>query len=100
LCENVGTREAASILNRRARQIENCRRAAGGGRAGGNARGCREYARLAISQARAARRFDCGYGGSRWTMNYRAHLNWCRTVSERKSRLEYRRRERLLDQCE
>jgi hypothetical protein len=99
LCENVGPRQAAGILNDRARQIDSCRRSAGGS---GDNQGfsCREYARVAVQQARLARRLDCGYNGARWTQNYRAHFNWCRRVSESKSSQEFRVREQLLAQCE
>lgn len=99
LCENVGPREAAGILNDRSRQIEACRRSAGGYN-DNQGFGCNEYARTAVQQAQEARRLDCGYRGSRWTRNYRAHLNWCRKVPQVESSREFRAREQLLAQCQ
>ena len=97
LCRRIGTRAATQLLNRRARQIANCRAA---GRGGGPGRAaCRDYARTAVSQAREARRLDCGYGGRRWSRNYQRHLRWCNASSRSQVRREFRARERLLDQC-
>ena len=97
LCRRIGTRAATQLLNRRARQIANCRAV---GRGGGPGRAaCRDYARTAVSQAREARRLDCGYGGRRWSRNYQRHLRWCNASSRREVRREFRIRERLLDQC-
>lgn len=97
LCRRIGTRAATQLLNRRARQIANCR---AGGRGGGPGRAaCRDYARNAVSQAREARRLDCGYSGGRWSRNYQRHLRWCNASSRRQVRREFRARERLLDQC-
>ena len=97
LCRRIGARAATQLLNTRARQIANCRAA---GRDGGPGRAaCREYARTAVSQAREARRLDCGYGGRRWSRNYQRHLRWCSSTSRRQVRREFRIRERLLEQC-
>lgn len=97
LCRRIGRRAAANLLDRRTRQIRNCRIS---GRNEGSGRSqCREYARSAVQQARQARRLDCGYSGRRWTRNFQRHLRWCRSVSERRVRREYRLRERLLDSC-
>lgn len=97
LCRRIGPRAATKLLNTRSRQIQNCRAA---GRDGGARRSrCRDYARSAVEQAREARRFDCGFNGRRWSRNYQRHLRWCVSSSDRKVRREYRRRERLLDQC-
>lgn len=99
LCSRIGPRAATELLNRRSRQIKNCRATAERDEGPSRSR-CRDYARSAVSQAREARRLDCGYGGGRWSRNYQKHLRWCSKVSRRKSSQEYRRRERLLDRCE
>lgn len=98
LCRRIGPRAAAGLLDRRARQIRNCRIA---GRSEGSGRSqCREYARSAVQQARQARRLDCGYSGRRWSRNFQRHLRWCVSVPNRRARQEYRLRERLLDSCQ
>ena len=98
LCRRIGPRAAASLLDRRTRQIRNCRTA---GRNEGSGRSqCREYARSAVRQARQARRLDCGYSGRRWSRNFQRHLRWCVSVTDRRVRREYRQRERLLDRCQ
>jgi len=99
LCTRIGPRVATQLLNTRNRQIENCRASAGPIDRPGRSR-CRKYARSAVQQAREARRLGCGYGGRRWSRTYERHLRWCSKVSRRKTRREYRKRERLLDRCE
>lgn len=99
LCARIGPRAATQMLNTRNRQIENCRVAAR--RFDGPVPlHCRDYARSAVQQAREARRLDCGFGGLRWSRNYDRHLRWCSETSRSKARLEYRRRERMLNRCE
>ncbi|MGB7204944.1 MAG: PAN domain-containing protein [Anderseniella sp.] len=101
ICESVGTREAASLLNYRARELDSCRRSTAGTEDGGRASNCREYARTAVAQAIAARRYDCGYGSrGRWSRNFRAHLRWCQRVPRAESNREFNIREQLLAQCE
>ncbi len=97
LCRRIGPRAASELLDRRARQIRNCRAAGRGDRPGRSQ--CRDYARTAVEQAREARFLDCGYGGGRWSRNYRTHLRWCNSAPTRQVRREYRQRERLLRQC-
>lgn len=97
LCQRIGSREAAGLLNRRARQLDRCSRGAGAGNGGNH---CEQYARIAISQAEAGRRLGCGFRGSRWTRNYRAHYSWCTTVSPRRADRETRIRDNLLARCE
>ncbi|WP_337660433.1 PAN domain-containing protein [Anderseniella sp. Alg231-50] len=97
LCRRIGPRAATALLETRTRQIRNCRAA---GRDDGPKRSrCRRYARAAVTQAREARFLDCGYGGRRWSRSYERHLRWCSSNSRRKARREFRRRERLLEQC-
>lgn len=97
LCRRIGPRAAAKLLDRRSRQIRNCR-VTGRDDGAGRSR-CREYARSAVQQARQARRLDCGYSGKRWSRNFERHLKWCVSVPNRRVRREYRQRERLLDRC-
>lgn len=97
LCRRIGPRAAAELLDRRARQIRNCRAAGRDDRPGRSQ--CRDYARSAVEQARQARFLDCGYRGVRWSRNFRRHLRWCRSAPRRQVRREYRQRQRLLEQC-
>ncbi len=61
---------------------------------------CREYASIAVQQARRAREAGCGYRGPRWTLNHDRHFRWCRTatVTERRGELAVRRA--ALKRCE
>ncbi len=61
---------------------------------------CREYADIAVQQARRAREAGCGYRGPRWTLNYDRHFRWCRTatITERRGELAVRRA--ALKRCE
>jgi hypothetical protein len=99
LCEQVGPRQAARVLNERAALLDRCR-ADAGGRGFADAGNCSAYASASVRQARIARRLGCGFRGARWTTNYRAHLRWCRKVPARESDREIRIRDRFLDRCE
>jgi hypothetical protein len=100
LCEDIGPRAAAQLLNARSAQLDRCRAAAGGCGFAGDVNGCAGYAQESVRQARIARQLGCGYGGARWTTSYRAHLRWCQTAPRREVMAELRIRERFLDRCE
>lgn len=99
LCDQIGPRRAARLLNERSEQLDRCR-AASEDRGFAEADNCTTYAAASVRQARIARRLDCGFGGPRWTTSYRAHLRWCRQVPARESNRELRLRDRFLDRCE
>jgi len=98
LCARIGPRAATQLLATRNRQIENCGASAGPVDSAVPSH-CRDFARSAVQQAREARRLDCGFGGLRWSRNYERHLRWCSETSRHQARLEYRRRERMLNRC-
>ncbi len=100
LCEDIGPRAAAQLLNARSRQLDRCRVEAGGGGAAGGLGDCAAYAQESVRQARISQRLGCGYGGARWTTSYRAHLRWCQTAPRREVMAELRIRERFLDRCD
>ena len=60
---------------------------------------CEVYARIALVQTDANRRFRCGYGGPRWTSDGWAHFRWCRFVSRTSIREEQRARAQDLQVC-
>ena len=41
---------------------------------------CATYAQIAVVQAEANRRYNCGYIGGRWDTDARAHFRWCRFI--------------------
>ena len=66
---------------------------------------CRDYARAAVQQARAAR--DIGRCHhfvrdlpARWSLNYSDHFNWCKSVyGSGQNATERRAREDSLNEC-
>ncbi len=60
---------------------------------------CDDYARIALSQTREADERRCGFEGQRWTRNYGAHLNWCRTATTEMRANETRIRAQVLGAC-
>jgi hypothetical protein len=60
---------------------------------------CEVYAQLAVVYARANQRFNCGYGGPRWTMDARDHFRWCRFVAREAKIHENIERARDLQRC-
>lgn len=100
LCEDIGPRAAAQLLNARSRQLDRCRAEAGSGRPVQGAGDCAAYAQESVRQARISRRLGCGYDGPRWTTSYRAHLRWCQRAPRGEVMAELRIRDRLLDRCE
>ena len=66
---------------------------------------CKDYARAALNQRHAIERHrHCERfvreQPSRWTGDYRAHYEWCRTVKREKAREERDIRKREIERCE
>src|SRR5262245_10273421 len=60
---------------------------------------CEVYARIAIVQVDANRKFRCGFTGRRWTSDAMAHFRWCRFVPRSNIRDEQRARAQELQEC-
>jgi hypothetical protein len=60
---------------------------------------CEVYARIALVQADANRKFRCGFSGPRWTSDALAHFRWCRFVPRSSIREEQRARAQDLQAC-
>lgn len=60
---------------------------------------CEVYARIAVVQAIANRKFRCGYRGPSWTDDPARHFRWCRFVPRRRIAEEQRHRSRDLQEC-
>jgi hypothetical protein len=60
---------------------------------------CEVYARIALVQIDANRKFRCGFRGSRWTSDGMAHFRWCRFVPRSAIREEQRGRAQDLQEC-
>lgn len=60
---------------------------------------CEVYARIAVVQAEANRRFRCGLRGPAWNADPGPHFQWCRFVPRRKIAEEQRNRADDLQRC-
>ena len=60
---------------------------------------CEVYARIAMVQTDANRKFRCGLRGPRWTNDGMAHFRWCRFVPRSAIREEQRGRAQDLQEC-
>ena len=64
---------------------------------------CRDYARAAVRQTRAAQSHDrCTRhteDGSRWSSDFGAHYNWCLSVHREDADAERDARTRTLERC-
>ena len=61
---------------------------------------CADYARTAVEQNDLNLLNRCGYGGSRWSAQYKDHYRWCVSVGRKARRTERVTRERALSKCE
>ena len=66
---------------------------------------CKDYSRAALNQRHAIERHrHCEHfireQPERWTADYRAHYEWCRTVKREKAREERETRKREIERCE
>ena len=60
---------------------------------------CEVYARIAMVQADANRKFRCNLRGPRWGNDGMAHFRWCRFVPRSAIREEQRGRAQELQEC-
>ena len=60
---------------------------------------CDVYARVAVIQADANRRFRCGYQGPAWNDDPARHFQWCRYVPRRLTSDSQRGRSEDLQRC-
>jgi hypothetical protein len=60
---------------------------------------CEVYARIAVVQADAAKRFRCGLRGPAWNDDPGPHFQWCRFVPRRRIAEEQRNRADELQRC-
>ena len=60
---------------------------------------CEVYARIAVVQAEANKRFNCGLRGPAWEAEARPHFRWCRFAPRRLIAEEQRSRADELQQC-
>lgn len=69
------------------------------GAAGSKRSLCARYTRAAVDAHRKNLRFRCGYRGSAWTNNSRAHFNWCLKVPVSVSQRETAKRNNAINTC-
>ena len=60
---------------------------------------CEVYARIAVIQADANRRFRCGLQGPAWTDDPARHFQWCRWAPRHRTAEEQRNRSIELQRC-
>jgi hypothetical protein len=49
----------------------------GGGKREGKRANCDTYAKIAVAQAEANQKYECGYRGGEWVPREQAHYQWC-----------------------
>ncbi len=69
-------RQARKENAARAEQLEECRDKRRSARAGRRA-SCETYAKIAVVQAQANRKYDCNNRGGEWRRRERPHFRWC-----------------------
>ncbi len=69
-------RQAERESNARKEQLQNCRQDRRAERIGKRA-ACETYAKIAVTQAEANKKYDCGLRGGEWNDDTRAHMRWC-----------------------
>lgn len=60
---------------------------------------CDTYAKIAVVQARANKKFDCDYRGGEWMTRERAHFRWCMRAKRKYLVDEIRYRAIELQKC-
>jgi hypothetical protein len=60
---------------------------------------CEVYARIAVVQADANKRFRCGMKGPAWVADTKPHFQWCRYVPRKRIAEEQRSRSQDLQKC-
>lgn len=60
---------------------------------------CDVYARIALTQGELSTKYNCGYAGNRWSLDYNIHVNWCMGSTDSSPEVESAERQKLLAQC-
>lgn len=60
---------------------------------------CDVYGKLALQQQQENVEWKCGFSGSEWTSDLKAHLSWCAGVGPDQWKAELQRRKQQLDAC-
>jgi hypothetical protein len=69
-------RQAEKEGEARKEQLDDCRSDRRAERTGKRA-SCETYASIAVVQAEANKKYDCGYRGGEWIAEERPHMRWC-----------------------
>ena len=60
---------------------------------------CDTYGKLALRQMQDNEQKKCGFKGPEWSIDLKAHMDWCATVSPEQWKVELQKREQALQQC-
>lgn len=60
---------------------------------------CATYGRLALKQMQENEQKKCGLKGPEWSMDLKAHVDWCATVSADQWKAQIQKREQALASC-
>ena len=60
---------------------------------------CQWYAQTALKQQQENERFKCGFSGAGWTIDLKAHLDWCGKVAPDVWKSEAQKRDQQLSAC-
>lgn len=61
--------------------------------------GCETYGRLALQQQKQNESMKCGYSGSEWSSDLKAHVGWCSGVSPQDWQDMLKKRTQKLEEC-
>ena len=60
---------------------------------------CDVYGRLAVQQQQENAELKCGFSGTEWSPDLKAHLAWCASVGPDQWKAELQKRKQQLDAC-
>jgi hypothetical protein len=60
---------------------------------------CDMYGKLAVQQQQENVEYKCGFAGTEWNPDLKAHVSWCATVSPDQWKVQLQKRRQQLDAC-
>ncbi len=60
---------------------------------------CDWYAKTALKQQQDNERLNCGFKGTSWSRDFKAHMSWCAGVAPDEWKAEARKRDQQLAAC-
>jgi hypothetical protein len=60
---------------------------------------CEMYGKLALQQQKENEASKCGFSGTEWSPDLKAHIAWCSSVSPDQWKAQLQKRKQQLDTC-